>query len=95
MTWRHNHRRHVKKPSRQVNRSGALPGANARTLCRADNKPAHAAENAINRRACALPPDERRQAHEVGFRIRIGAEPELGTAVINQIEFYVAAALHE
>ena len=39
MAWRHNHGRRVKKPGRQVNRSGALPGPNARTLCRADKKP--------------------------------------------------------
>src|SRR6266478_9553311 len=35
------------------------------------------------------PSHERRQAHQISVRVRIGAEAELGAAVVDQVELHV------
>src|SRR5690242_12239939 len=41
------------------------------------------------------PPDERRQAHEIGLRVRVGLEAELRPPIIDEVELDVPPALHE
>jgi len=41
------------------------------------------------------PTNERRQTHQVRFRIRIRAETEFRAPVIDEVEFDITPALHE
>ncbi len=42
-----------------------------------------------------LPLNQRRQAHQVGFRISVGTETKLGTTVIDEIELHVATSFDQ
>src|SRR5215468_5661506 len=41
------------------------------------------------------PPDKRRQRHQYRFRAPARFEPEMGPAIIDQVEFDIAAATYE
>ena len=47
------------------------------------------------RQTLGLPLHERRQAHQVSLGVRVRAESKLGTAIVDEIEFHVAAALDQ
>src|SRR5689334_9054821 len=57
--------------------------------------PARPAGSRRSSRALPSPPHQRRKTHQVRLRIRIGAEAEAGTPVVDQVELHVAPSLGE
>jgi len=42
-----------------------------------------------------LPFHQRRQAHQVSLGVRVRAESKLGAAIVDEVEFHIAAALDQ
>src|ERR1700733_8229879 len=70
-------------------------GAWAHGLCARGGRAAAVRAIQSSQYAASSPPDERRQAHEIRLRVRVGAKAKLSPPVVHEVELDVAATLEE